>query len=51
MTRKRFKKLLMSMGASRNDADAITRIVGYLNQHPETVKLAKEATTDDHTRL
>jgi hypothetical protein len=31
MTRKRFKKLMMAQGMSRNEADAYCRIVKYIN--------------------
>lgn len=43
MTRKRFKKLMMAKGMSRNDAEDYCRIVKFLNSHPKlTEELAQE---------
>lgn len=42
MARKRFKKLLMSQGTQRNEAEFICDLTAYLNQHPDVLKEALE---------
>lgn len=42
MTRKRFKKLLMAQGMSRNGAEDFCRVVKYVNSHPDVLKEALE---------
>lgn len=42
MTRKRFKKLMMAQGVSRNEAEDFCRVVKYVNCYPDVLIEALE---------
>ena len=48
MTRKRFKKLMMAQGMSRNEAEDYCRVVKFINSYPKFAQKIRKELTDEH---